>query len=355
MVRVNPAAIVPFVERACQSIGASEAVAAVVATSLVEADRRGHASHGVFRLPQYVERAEAGRIDPEAAPTVSRLSETVAHVNGNDAFGQYVGRAAIEALVEGAVGGIGAVGVGDVSHLGRISEWAERTTAEDLLFVAFVSGSVASVAPPRSADRCFSTNPVAIGVPTFDALPFPIVVDIATSQVAHGKVRTRATDGESLPEGWAIGDDGAPLTDAAAFERGDGALLPLGGSIAGHKGFGLCIAAEIFAAICGIDSTIDDGSKTGNAATFCAIDPTVFLSVDEIEHRIRSVTDTVRTAGYLDVPHETGVLPGELEYLATLEADEEGIDIGDGVAAELRTLASQLGLQSMLPEPLADS
>jgi len=121
------------------------------------------------------------------------------------------------------------------------------------------------------------------------------------------------------------------------------------------KGFGLCIAAEIFAAICGIDSTIDDGSKTGNAATFCAIDPTVFLSVDEIEHRIRSVTDTVRTAGYLDVPHETGVLPGELEYLATLEADEEGSTSATASRPNSERSRPNSGLQSMLPEPLADS
>lgn len=351
MVRVSPATLEAFVEAVCRAVGCPEKTARAVASSLVLADRCGHASHGVFRIAQYIDLVDRGRINPMATPTTEATGTGTALVDGHAAFGQYVGRVATEELCQRASGGIGAVGITNVAHLGRIGEWAQRVTEEGYLFVALVKGSTRSVAPPRSADRCFSTNPVAFGIPTFGALPFPLVVDVATSQVAHGKIRTRASNGEPLPEGWAVDDDGDPLVDATAFAAGDGAILPLGGSIAGHKGFGLGVAVELFAAILGDTPVIGQGDVTGNAAAFVAVDPRPFLSVAEIEARIEALATTVRDAEYFD-DEGTGMLPGEPEHRAALDADAQGVAVDDATAERLRTAAARFGLEARLPAAL---
>ena len=351
MVRVSPATLEAFVEAVCRAAGCPEKTARAVAASLVLADRCGHVSHGVFRIGQYVDLVDRGALDPMATPTTEAAGNGTALVDGHAAFGQRVGRVATEELCRLADGGIGAVGITNVAHLGRIGEWAQRVTDEGYLFVALVKGSTQSVAPPRSADRCFSTNPIAFGVPTFGALPFPLVVDVATSQVAHGKIRTRASNGEPLPEGWAVDDDGDPLLDATAFAAGDGAILPLGGSVAGHKGFGLGVAVELFAAILGDTPVIGRGDATGNAAAFVAVDPRPFLSVADIEARIGALATVVRDAEYFD-DENTGMLPGEPEYRAMLDADAQGVAVDEGTGERLRSVASRFGLETRLPAAL---
>ncbi|AUV83457.1 hypothetical protein C2R22_18910 [Salinigranum rubrum] len=344
MVTVAPSEVEPFVEDVCCALGCDEETADAVATSLVLSDRQGHASHGVFRIGQYADRVERGAVDATATPTVERTGAGTALVDGNRAFGQAVGRVATDEVTAQAEGGVGAVGITNVGHLGRIGEWAQRATERGYLFVALVRGSTQSVAPPNSADRCFSTNPVVFGVPTFDALSFSIVIDMATSQVAHGKIRTKAADGEPIPEGWAIDEDGEPLLDARAFAEGRGAILPLGGTVAGHKGYGLCVAAELFAAILGTSPVI--GQATGSAAAFVAVDPTVFLPVEEIEARVEALASLVRNATYIE---GTGLLPGEPEYRAMRETDEHGLELGPGTVAELQRVAETYGLEGSLP------
>jgi uncharacterized oxidoreductase len=353
MVRIPPAEIQPFVEDACLAMGCSGETASAVAESLVLSDRQGHDSHGVFRVAYYMERVERGVIDPTATPTVERGENGTTVVDGHAAFGQHVGRVATEELVRQATDGVGVVGITNSAHLGRIGEWAQRVAREGLLFVALVKGTNQTVAPPKSAERCFSTNPLAFGVPTFDALPFQIVVDIATSQVANGKIRTKAKDGEPIPEGWAIDDDGEPLLDAEAFIEGAGASLPLGGAVTGHKGFGLGVAAELFASIVGDTPVIGQGDYNGNAAAFLAVDPRVFLPVEMIESRVASLAALVRNADYIE-SENVGLLPGEPEYLAEVDTEERGIPVAPGIADGLRTVAERYDLESSLPAEVRD-
>lgn len=337
MVRVEVDQLKQFAREGLESIGVPPEQAGRIGNSLVLANLSGHHSHGVRRIPQYAIMAEEGRIDPRATPSIERESENTATIDGEFAFGQLGGRKATEVVVEKArEQAMATVGIRDATHMGRIGEWAERTTDAGLLFLAFVNGqSDGSTAPPGSTEGRMFTNPIAFGLPTFDALDFSIVLDFATSQVANGKVKERRTAGTEIPEGWAITRDGEPQTDPEALLNGEGALLPLGGLVSGYKGFGLAVIAELFAA------TISDGIVAGqtdssysNAGAFIAIDPTTFTTKSQIEERVRAIEAHVKSASPHDDLHpgygargESALLPGEPEHQSRVEQRREGIEI----------------------------
>ncbi|WP_436348565.1 Ldh family oxidoreductase [Natronorubrum sp. FCH18a] len=340
------------------ALGTPESLAPQVAASLVAADLRGHASHGVIRLSTtYQPMVDAGEIDPAATPSVDYRTEVVVSVDGNGAFGQVTGREAIDAGVESARSlGMAVVGVKNGAHLGRIGEWIERGAEEGMIVLAYVNsgGTMATVAAPGSADRVFATNPIAMGVPTFDELPFPIVLDMATSQVAHGKVTKRSIDGSALPTEWAVSEAGEFVTDAEAFEAGTGALLPLGGRAAGHKGFGLAVCTELFGGIIGGGTVYgqDAPEWVSNAGMFVLVDPLRFSTQAEVKETVASVRNHIDRTSYPDAV-ETGaatatdraLFPGEPEHRTLVRRREEGIPISDRTLVALADLADDLEIE----------
>ncbi len=356
--RVDPDRLEAAARTLIATTGAPESTAAAVAASLVDADLRGHGSHGVIRVPLYAEKAAAGAADPTATPTVAHDGGATVRLDGNDAFGQVVGREAVSTLCERAADhGVAAVGVRDATHLGRIGEWGERAAAAGLCFAAFVNSQSGgyNVAPAGSADRLLSTNPVCFAVPTFDALDHDVVLDVATSQVAHGKVREKAWVGESAPEGWAVTDTGEPYTDAAAFEAGEtGAQLPLGGAVSGYKGTGLAVVAELFAGLFG-DGLVAgdrDGGRSSNAALFVAVDPLRFTTRAGVERRVRTLADHLAGADYDAGPSpgvaawgDRFVLPGRPEHETAARHRADGVPLDGDVADRLRALAAERGVE----------
>jgi uncharacterized oxidoreductase len=303
---------------------------------------------------------EAGAIDPAAEPEIEGRGAT-ATVDGNHAFGQVVGRRAVDAATERAAEhGVAAVGVRDGAHLGRIGEWAERAAERGYLFAAWVNtgGLAPLVAPPGSATRRLATNPLAFGVPSFGALEFPIVLDMATSQVAHGKVSKRAVENEPLPEGWVVDEAGEYVTDAERFEEGEGALLPLGGLTSGYKGFGLAMVAELFAGALG-DASVSGQDPEGivnNAAAFLAVDPERFASPDANRRRIEALVDYVASAEYPDAVSagdaargDRALVPGEAEYRTRTERAAEGVPLAPETVALFVDLAEELGVEELPP------
>ena len=366
MPRVDSAVLEKFARDIAVGLGAPESTAGRVAESLVASDLRGHGSHGVLRLPLYGKMVEAGRLDPTATPEVVREDAGTATVDGRDAFGQVVGaEASALAAAKALDRGVAAVGIRDATHLGRVGEWAERTTEAGAAFAAFVNvqGSAQTVAPPGSADRRLATNPLAFGVPAFGALDFPLVFDAATSQVAHGKIRERAATGDPVPPDWTVTASGDPETDAAAFEEGSGALLPLGGTTAGYKGFGLAVVAELFAGIAG-DAAVAgqrDGEWADNAALFLAFDPTRFTSEAGVRDRVTALADHLRSADYSAAVSpgdaakaDRALLPGEAEHRTAAERRERGIPVSEGVAESLCDLAVARGLGDAVPDAFAE-
>ncbi len=354
MPRIAPAPFESFLVDLARGLGTPDDLAAKFAASLVEADLVGHSSHGSRLLPaKYTAEIAADKIDPAAEPTIERDTGVFTTVNGRKAFGQVVAREAIDAGIAAAEdAGIGVVSLRNVSHIGRVGEWAERATAAGMGLVGFVANPGSQwVAPPGSAERRFSTNPIVVGLPTFDALPFPIVLDMASSQVARSKIREPDAAAGGLPADWLIDDDGAPLTDGAAFDNeGRGAMLPLGGLATGHKGFGLAVIAELLA------GNASDGSVSGtddvlwgNHALFFVLDLERCTSRAAIEERAAAMAAYVRETEYSsDIPTpwatkgEHALLPGEAEHERRLAHRENGIPIPADDAALLRELAGEL-------------
>ena len=352
-----------FSTRLLQASGAPEDAAALVAESLVLSDLRGHHSHGTRRIPSYVSdslqaREDGYGIDPTARPTVESEGPTHALVDGRDGFGQLAGRRAVELAVEKAhENGIAMVGVRDSTHLGRIGEWSERAAERGLLFTAYVYNHGRVVAPPGSAQRRYSTNPISYGIPTFDALEFPVMLDIATSQVAHGKTGEFAARGDPLPESWTITEDGGSVTDARAFREGAGALLPLGGLVSGYKGFGLAMVAELLGGITG-DAPVHGEAETnrGCAAMFVAVDPTLVTTRAVIEERVLALREYLAETEYSEtIPMgpvaygDEALLPGEPEYLTERAGREHGVPLSEADVAMLCDLAVEHGLEDAIP------
>lgn len=364
MPTVEPATLTAFVEEILVGLGTPPARAAAVTESLVLADLSGHTSHGTRRLQsKYAREVEEGTIDPAAEPVVKREDGLGAVVDGQWAFGQLVGRLAVDTAVELAdEHGVGLVGLKRTSHIGRIGEWAERACDADKALVAFVSNPGSQwVSPPGSAQRRFSTNPISVGVPTYDALEFDIVVDIATSQVAHGKLRERAAAGHDFPPEWVVDESGESIVDSRRFDEDDvGAMLPLGGRVAGYKGFGLSMLSELLAA------NVSDGTVSGmadvvwgNHAAFFAVDLDRFTTRERTAERAAALAAYVRESdfaadlgpGAAAMGDET-LLPGEAEHLTRERHRADGVPVSEADAASLGDLArAAIVEESAIPAP----
>lgn len=339
--------------------GAPETVAADVASVLVRANLRGHDSHGIARLTLYDEMIADGTIDPTAEPALIAETATTATVDGNGRFGQAVGGDLMALALEKAeTNGLALVGARNATHLGRIGEWAERATADGYAFVGMVStqGGGLSVAPPGTTDRRLSTNPLTLGLPTFDALPFDLVYDAATSQVANGKIYEKRAADEPIPEDWAVAADGSPLRDPEAYVEADaGAMLPLGGRTAGYKGFGIATMIELFAGIAG-DAPVageHDPPWFNNAAWFLVFDPLIFTDRTRLTDRIEALAAHLRSAEPVDTPGPgargtTAKLPGEPEHELTTERVDRGIPLPEATIEALDRLAADLGVEARL-------
>lgn len=367
MKRIDAAELESFVRALVTGLGAEERVAADVAESLVEADLVGHGSHGSIRMGTlYREMVEEGDIRPRETPEVEQLGPTAATIDGRRQYGQVVGRRAVDVGTTLAdESGVGVVGVRNAAHLGRIGEWAERAAEAGFCFTAFVNtgGTAPLVAPPGSADRLFSTNPIAFGVPSFGVLSHPIVLDIATSQVAHGKVTKRAVENRPLPENWVVDEAGETVTDSAEYEDGRGVLLPLGGLTSGYKGFGLAVMAELFAGIVGDHPVSGQGNdrRVDNGAMFCFVDPTLFSTPEANRERVAALAGRVRDAGSPEAvttgptaKGEKAMLPGEPEHETKRTRLDEGIPFREETIDLLVDVARRTGAEGSIPSAFDD-
>lgn len=355
-----------------RAVGASDDIAEIVAESLTLADLRGHNSHGTRSYPTYASRVDGGGEDvyslsPDARPEVTVDKKMFAQVDGNDGFGQYIGRYATDLAIEKASEhGVGVVGVRDATHIGRIGEWSEQATAEGFAFSAYVNlQSPGRVTIPGSSARRLSTNPVSFGVPTFDALDFPVVLDMATSQCAGGKISECKDKGIPLPDGWAIGHDGKPYKDPAGVkgDREDAAQLLLGGTVAGHKGFGLSMINELFASIMSGGEIVGQSDYyKGNCGLFVAIDPLMASTQEEIEERVTALAEYIReTESNPNVsmgPAAMGdraLVPGEPEHITEQRRREEGIPMPEKAGQALAELAADLGVEDSVPDAIRNA
>jgi LDH2 family malate/lactate/ureidoglycolate dehydrogenase len=345
-----PAQLEQLAGRIFLAMGAAEPVAATVAGHLVRANLAGHDSHGVLRIPQYVADADRGDLLPSATATLVMDSGAVGIVDAGHGFGHSASALAMEWAAERALQfGIAAAAVRGANHIGRLGEYAELAAARGVIGIATV-GIVGGggVTPFGGRGRYLGTNPWAIGVP---AAGEPMIYDAATSAVAEGKLRVARSKGAPVPAGAMVDSGGKPSLDPADYYAG-GAMLPLGGALAGHKGYGLALASALIGGLAMIDDEAPTTAGTASApsasewlagAFVVAIDPERFGGVERYRAAVAGALAGLRRQPPADGVAEI-LIPGDPERRSRALREREGIPIPDPVWSDLREVANRYGV-----------
>jgi len=325
-----------------EAITVPPAGAAWMATLLVRANLRGHDSHGVIRVPQYVASWKKKESDPRAEPTVVQDGPATALIDGKKGFGQIVAKRGMEVAMEKAAAiGVACVGVHNSNHIGRLADYTEMALERDMLSMLFVNagGAGQRMAPWGGRGPRLSTNPLAFACPTGG--PVPVSFDVATTVAAEGKVRLKRNRKEQTPPGWLIDAEGKPTTDPnALYGKPEGSILPAGG----HKGYSLAIMVDVLGGIVaragysrenpgpvlnGIFMVVVDIARFVPAATFRA----------EVDDLIRYLKTSPPVSGGGEI-----LYPGEPEARTEAERRRNGIFVEDETWRQIEQAARELGV-----------
>ncbi len=344
---VSTAGLTAFTAAALRSAGIPRGDAALAAEVFVLADLRGHPSHGVSRLRQYLRLIDSGSVNPAARPAPLVRRAALELWDGDRAIGPAVAhRAMARAVARARRTGLAAVVVRDGGHFGIAGAYALRAMAAGMVGIATSNGS--PIVPPTGARApALGTNPLAIGVP--DGTGRGFLLDMATSVVAGGKVEVAARRGKPIPEGWALDPAGRPTTDATAALKG--MMLPLGGpaETSGYKGYGLAAAIDLLTGVLSggafglsVSGMWDTGHPASVGQLLIALDPAAFGDPDLFYARTRAwkaeVTGRPRQPGVAEI-----LIAGEKEWRAQ-DAQAERVTLVPEVVEDLAALAGERGL-----------
>jgi LDH2 family malate/lactate/ureidoglycolate dehydrogenase len=291
-----------------------------------------------------VRRIKAGAVNVTPKVSIEREMAGMALVDGDNGMGHVVMQfAAQTAMAKAKTAGIAWVGVHHSNHAGPASLYAAMPLAEDMIGLYLAVGNANHMAPWGGIDMLLSTNPIAVAVPGLEE--GPIVLDMATTVAAYGKVKTKAQRGEMMPEGWMIDRQGRPLTDPKKSE--DGMLLPIGG----YKGYGLSLVFGLLAGTLNgaalgsrtVDFNNDDTSVTDTGHTIVAISLAAFGEVETIKRDVDRVVRELRASRRLPGVDRVW-LPGEQSQAKHLERERDGVPLPAALLAGLNKLAAELGI-----------
>lgn len=330
--------------------GATDADAKAVADHLVEANLKGHDSHGVGMIPTYVWAARQGVLQPDKHARIVSDTGPVLVVDGQAGFGQVVAmEATLWGIARAKSHGICAVSLQNASHIGRVGAYAERCVAEELVSTHYtnVVGHPAQVAPFWSAEARLNTNPFTCGIPVSGGEP--VVLDMATSTVALGKVRVAQAGGAPLPKGALVDAQGQPTTDPAALfpaqpDAPRGALTAFGL----HKGSGLALICELLGgALAGkwTLATETEGVRIINNMLMIILDPTAFGDLQGFQREVRGTVERIHSSRPKQGVDQV-LVPGDPERRAYAQRLEQGLEIEDATYEALVQTANKQGLTS---------
>lgn len=324
--------------------GVPAEVSRQVSESLVEANLKGHDSHGIAQVPGYIAKVLKGELDPAMEPVILRETPTTALVDGKWGFGQITATFATEVLIAKTLeANVAAVGIRNCNHIGRLGRYAEHAAEAGVLAMVTLCGGGlgTSTTPYGGMAKTLGTNPFAFGVPAGEQPT--MVVDFATTMVAGGKVAQARDRGESIPVGWIQTKDGLPTTDPNEMSRG-AMLLPM----AGHKGSGLSMVAEALGGALTGATRFEAGEASRNCVFMWGIRIDSFQDADEyrlLEDRaIDKIRRTPPAPGF-----EKVLVPGDPERMTQAAREQVGVLIPDGTYKSLREMAQRLGVLEALP------
>jgi LDH2 family malate/lactate/ureidoglycolate dehydrogenase len=309
---------------------------------MAEADLQGSEGHGVIRLPQYVRRIRAGGVNLHPRIHVVQERAAMALVHGDNGMGHLVMKRAAELAIEKArTAGVAWVGAQWSNHAGPASLYARMALAHDMIGLYFAVGNANHLPPWGGLDMLLSTNPIAAAIPAGEEPP--IVLDMATTVAAYGKVKAKAARGEMMPEGWMIDREGRPLTDPR--RAGEGFLLPIGG----YKGYGLALvvgllAGTLNAAAMGkdvIDFNHDAGTPTNTGQAILAIDPSAFGDIAAFKASVDTLIRDLRASERLPGVERIH-MPGEQSRARAIAQRRDGIALAPALMHTLDRLAEEL-------------
>jgi len=347
-----PEPLQTFAANLFRAMGAGPEIAAEVAGHLVRANLSGHDSHGVIRIPQYVKDADRGDLVAGARPTMVHETPVTAVIDAHRGFGQYSTLFALDwAVPRARRHGLAAAAVRHSMHIGRLGEYTERAAAGGLIaaVTAGLAGpGIGAMAAFGGTGRFLGTNPWSVGVPGANR---SMIFDAATSVVAEGKVRVALAKNAPLPPGCLVDRNGTPTRAPADYYSG-GALTPLGGEVAGHKGYGLALAAALIGGLCMIDDADPtrigapsperpSGPRSWMGGVFLlVVDPAAFGDAD---HYRAMVDETLGAAKRMPpAPGRDAVLlPGEPEALSRTVRAARGIELPEATWKDLTALAER--------------
>jgi len=321
-----------LIGRALEASNTSPANAASVARALAQAEIDGQKGHGLSRVPSYAAQARAGKVDGHATPKATRTRTATLMVDVANGFAYPALDLAINKLPAiAAETGIAAAGFVRSHHFGVAGRHVERLAEKGLLALT-VSNTPQAMAPWGGKRAVFGTNPIAFAAPRRD-LP-PLVIDMALSEVARGKIVTAAQKGESIPLGWAVDKNGQPTTDAKAALAGT--LVPAGGA----KGAALALMVETLAvALTGANFAFEassfldaEGPPPGAGQLLIAIDPAGFAGAETFANRLATLATAIEEA-------EGSRLPGTKRIALREKAVASGVTVDAKLLADISALA----------------
>ena len=333
--------------------GSSEREAALVSTNLVEANLKGHDSHGVGMVPRYIDAMQEGGLTVNQHVSVVMDGGAMLTLNGNQGYGQVMGYEAMELGAERAKrNGVCVVGLSNSHHIGRIGHWAEQCIAHGLVSIHFVNViSRPIVAPWGGSDARHGTNPFCVGIPR--AGKAPVVLDFATSKIAQGKTRVAHNKRVELEPGTIIDNEGKPTVNPRyTVIEPYGAILPFGE----HKGSGLALICELLGGALSGGSTAsgpaDGKRRVLNGMFSILVDPNKMGTGENLAKEMESFV-----AWHTGSPPADGVakvkIAGEPEREWKKQRLDQGIPVDPNTWQEIVDAGAKVGLEQTLIEKLA--
>jgi len=298
----------------------------------------------VIRLPQYLKRIRAGGVNLEPDIRVVQERAAMALLDGDNGMGHLVMKRAAELAMEKArSAGVAWVGAQWSNHAGPASLYVRMMLPQDMLGLYFAVGNANHLPPWGGLEMLLSTNPIAAAIPAGEEPP--IVLDMATTVAAYGKVKAKAARGETMPEGWMVDREGKPLTDPK--RAAEGVLLPIGG----YKGYGLALVVGLLAGTLNgaamgrdvVDFNADAQTATNTGQAVVAIDPSAFGDVGAFKAAVDKVIRDLRASERMPGV-ERILVPGEQSHAKIARQRVEGIAIAPGLMQTLDRLAESLDI-----------
>jgi len=341
--RIEEANLKAFASAVLRKSGLKKKRADEAAEVLVFADARGIESHGVSKLSIYVKRIKAGGIDPKAEPEVVSRVGGLCRIDAHNALGPVGGYfGAKTAAAAAKEHGIGLAFVGNSNHFGVTAFYSMMGIGKNLVGFAF-SNANPTMAPWGGKKALVGTSPLSVAIPTRSGLP--VVIDMASSLVARGKIILYAQKKQRLPAGWALDENGKETLDPEAALKG--LLTPMGGA----KGSGLALVIDVLCGVLtgskwltgvghlysGVESPQGIGHVFGAIDIAALMKPRQFLAV--MDEYVKTVHDCPKADGVGRI-----YMPGEIEYLKTLESRKEGVHLSEATAADLKKVGEDTGV-----------